>query len=409
MNAHPILVNFILFNFVAISAALGCQEVAAPDSTLVTSAFESSQVELEDRLKLAEGNRVEIEKALREAPEEHQKAIRFLIRNMRRADLQTLTADFILEDVRLAYEARASYPWASQVPESVFINDVLPFANLDEKREEWRAKLAEICKPIVKDCTTTEQAAQAINQHLFKIVKVKYSRKRKKAKQSPSESIEQGLASCTGLAILLVDACRSVGVPARVVSVLSWTNRRGNHTWVEIWSESGWHFTGAAEYDPAGLNRGWFNGAAALADKTNRTHSIYAVSFARTDETLPFVRSKDSENAVYAVNVTDRYTKNNDKKVKVDKDQVIVRIRVWNPGKTNRVEMPVQVRLASDDSSIGKGKSTGDQADMNNMFEVTLKQNTDYEIRLGQGDQIQTHKITTDATETQLVEIELTP
>ena len=38
---------------------------------------------------------------------------------------------------------------------------------------------------------------------------------RKRNNQSPQESIEQGKATCTGLSIILVDACRAVGIPAR--------------------------------------------------------------------------------------------------------------------------------------------------------------------------------------------------
>lgn len=376
-------------------------EVTAKDSVEVPQL-----AELAERLKSAESNRAELEQALRSAPENQRKAVAFLIKNMRTDDLQSLSAEFILGNVKLAYEARETFPWSDQVPEEVFLNDVLPYANIDETRENWRAKMLEICRPIVKDCNTTEQAAQAINQHLFKTIKVKYSRKRKKANQSPSESMEQGLASCTGLSILLVDACRSVNVPARVVGIPRWTTKRGNHTWVEVWSDNAWHFTGAAEYNAKGLNRAWFARDASLADKDSRRSSIYAVSFRQTDTTFPMVWTRDQENVVYAVNVTDRYTSK--AKTETPKEgQVVVRFRVWNTGKTERVAMPVTVRLASDQSSIGEGKSLGNEADMNDMFQVTLKRNTEYEVLLGNGEQVKTHRITTDDKETQLVEIEL--
>ena len=57
-----------------------------------------------------------------------------------------------------------------------------------------------------------------------------------------------------------------------------WTNGRGNHTWVEIW-DGDWHFVGAAEPDPNGLDRGWFAHDASLAVKDDREHAIYASSF----------------------------------------------------------------------------------------------------------------------------------
>ena len=45
------------------------------------------------------------------------------------------------------------------------------------------------------------------------MINVRYhARKRPKPDQSPYESIDAGFASCTGLSVLLIDACRSVGV-----------------------------------------------------------------------------------------------------------------------------------------------------------------------------------------------------
>ena len=55
----------------------------------------------------------------------------------------------------------------------------------------------------------------------------------------------------------------AVGIPARVAGTPMWTNMRGNHTWVEVW-DGGWHFVGAAEPDPKGLDHTWFNGDASI-------------------------------------------------------------------------------------------------------------------------------------------------
>ena len=74
------------------------------------------------------------------------------------------------------------------------------------------------------------------------------------------------MATCTGLSIMLVEACRAVGVPARVAGIASWPGRGGNHTWVEVWDD-GWHFVGAAEPDEKGLDHAWFVGDAAKAIK----------------------------------------------------------------------------------------------------------------------------------------------
>ena len=295
------------------------------DSLLAQSVVKTKpivQIEaIEARYELAGENRSELEKAIKLAPEDQRAAVEFLILNMRKKDLQSLSADFLLDNIKVAYEARAAAPWADQVSDDLFFNDILPYANVDEVRENWRAKLREICWPIVKNCKTTGEAAQELNRQLFKKVKVKYSRKRKKANQSPSESMDTGLASCTGLSILLVDACRSVHVPARLTGIPSWSNKSGNHTWVEVWNDGDWHFTGAAEYNAEGLDRAWFQRDASLADKTKRMNSIYAVSFARTDTLFPMAWSRDGRNTIYAINVTDRYAPPSQQASKMEPNQ----------------------------------------------------------------------------------------
>ncbi|MEM9413092.1 MAG: transglutaminase-like domain-containing protein, partial [Planctomycetota bacterium] len=175
---------------------------------------------LDFQLQVAGNNRPEIQKALDLIPPEQKEGMRFLVRHMQEQDLQTLTSEFLIENTRLAYQARERAAW--KIPDDLFLNYVLPYSNVDEERDPWRKELFDLSAPIVVDCTTTTCATQNLNQLLFQKVGVQYSTKRKKANQSPKESIDQGLASCTGLSILLVDACRSVGVPARLVGIPSW-------------------------------------------------------------------------------------------------------------------------------------------------------------------------------------------
>jgi hypothetical protein len=263
--------------------------------------------DVERALARAGDNRAELAKALAAAPPDQQKGMAFLVANMADRDLKSLSAAFLLENVGLAYKARRELPWGRQVPEEVFLNDVLPYANVDEPRDLWRKELYELCLPLVKDCKTPAEAAQRLNARLFPKVKVRYSTDRKQPHQSPKQTMASGKATCTGLAILLSDACRSVAVPARLAGTPLWANKRGNHTWVEVW-DGDWHFTGAAEPDPKGLDHAWFEHDASEARKESRMEAIYAASFRRTEITFPLVWAPDGKD-VYAENVTDRYTR----------------------------------------------------------------------------------------------------
>lgn len=332
--------------------------------------------EVEKALAKAKDNRAELEKALAAVPAEQRKGLAFLVAHMPDADLRSLKADFLLANTDLAYRARAEVPWGKDIPEDIFLNDVLPYANVDEKRDAWRKEFYDLCMPLVKECKTPAEAAQKLNGEVFKKLNVKYSTQRRAANQSPKESISQGLASCTGLSIVLSDACRSVCVPARLVGTPLWANKRGNHTWVEIWDKD-WHFTGACEPDPAGLDRGWFVGDAAQALKDVPEHAIYATSFRKTEVHFPLVWARNNKD-VPGENVTDRYAKKD--ALKADAARVLV--RVIGADKM-RVAVPVVVIAGDDPTAKFEGTSRGETADTNDLLTFDLKPEREYVVKAG--------------------------
>ena len=318
----------------------------------------------------------------------------FLIENMPDGDLTSLKAEFLLTNVKLAYEARKEMPWGKDIPEELFLNDVLPYANVDEKRDAWRQEFYEMCRPMVKGCKTPTEAVQVMNKELFKKLKLGYSTERKAPNQSPKESIEQGKASCTGLSIVLSDAARSVCIPARLVGTPLWANKRGNHTWVEIW-DKGWHFTGACEPDPLGLDRGWFVGDAAQAKKDVFEHAIYAASFKKSKTHFPLVWAM-RDKSVAAENVTDRYTKPAAKS-----DTFRLEVRVVNvDGK--RVVADVTATATGDAKKTYSGKSRGETADRLDFLSFDLPPNEEFAVKVGSASK--TVK-TGAAGETKLIEI----
>ena len=320
-------------------------------------------------LDAAGSNRQELARALSEVAPDQRDAMRFLIENMPPGDLLSLKADFLLAHVAEAHRDLDLSRWGRKtrlkIPREIFLNDILPYASLNERRDDTRTRVRDIAKEIIKDCTTPGEAAQTLNRALFKKLNVRYSTKRKKADQSGAESIESGLASCSGLSILLVEACRSVGIPARVVGTPMWTNMHGNHTWVEIW-DGDWHFTGAAEPDAQGLDLGWFKGDASKADDTKPEHRIYASSFRKTGIAFPLVWAPQI-NWVPAVNVTAHYTA----AAKPEDEKTIVRIRILDRPDGKRIAAKVTV---TDNESEEKhtGTSSDETADLNNILTFRL-------------------------------------
>ena len=359
--------------------------------SVYTFGGEEAQTPIKLALSAAKQNRDEVNRALEECPAEQKKAMEFLVSNMPERDLQELTADFLLENVSLAYSAWNDSPWKSSVPEDIFLNNILPYASINENRDNWRKDFRDRFLPMVKDAKSSGEAAVILNQKIFPLLSVKYSTKRRRADQGPYESIETGLASCTGLSILLIDACRSVGVPARFVGTPLWSDRSGNHSWVEVWDD-GWHFTGAAE--PAGddLDKAWFVGRCATAQRDHRLHAIYAVSFKRTPLKFPLVWNRQLD-YVRAVNVTDRYTKQSEP---LREGHVYAMFRVVDKKTQERASAEIQI-LNLDGKELFTGITKDERFDANDHLTFVLPQDTQFRIRIkGEEREFQTAKIEND-------------
>ncbi len=367
-----------------------------PSKTIVP--WWSEAVEL--LLQQSGTNRSELEKTLNQATVSQHEGIQFLIENMPAKDLQSLSAEFLMDNLTMAYQVRQENSWAKTIPTEIFLNDVLPYASTTEPREDWRKQLYEICMPLIKDCKTASEVAKVLNQQLFTLRKVKYSTKRRAADQGPLETMQSGIATCTGLSILLVDACRAVGVPARIAGTPLWSNNSGNHTWVEIW-DGEWLFTGAAEQDPAGFNRGWFVDNASQAIKDDRRKAIYATSFKKTGLTFPLTWARDVD-YVNAVNVTERYASKS-------KPQVISGLRlmvdVFNRPVGERVAAKVTITDHANPLVKFDGTSKGDTADMNDHLFFQLPIQRTYLIETEKDDKKRSQYFTTGTGESDKLSI----
>jgi len=349
-----------------------------------------------DALKRAGENRPQIEKALADVPAAQKAGLEFLVRHMPERDLKTLSAAYLLDNVAYAAKARAAVPWGKDLPDELYFNDVLPYASINERRDNWRKDFYQRFLPLVKDAKTPGEAAQILNRDMWKIVNVKYhARKRPKPDQSPYESMEATYASCTGLSVLLIDACRSVCVPARFVGTPAWSNKRGNHSWVEVWNGEQWSFTGACEYNKGGLNRGWFAGDASRAQRDEPMHAIYASSWKPADRSFPLIWNLKID-YVAGVNVTDRYARPDDQRARTF-------IQVFD----GEQRVSRYVRVLHGDKQIARGMTRGEKHDSNDMLTLQLEPGKDYTLEITQPDKTTRKKTFTPAKKDEEIRIQL--
>lgn len=331
---------------------------------------------------------------LAETPEAEKRDMAFLLKNMPDADREGMDLELLKENVEYANIARAKYSWAKAVPQDVYLHDVLPYHVVDEVRDAWRKDLYEMFSPAVDTCKTMYEALCAVNANIPRLTGVDYNTKREKTNQSPHESMRQGMASCTGLAILLVDAYRAVGIPARFAGTASWHDNRGNHSWTEVWLDGEWRVT--EYYFPSKLDHLWFMADASKADANNRTYAIYATRFGKADDWFPMVwadgdvegRSvEELPRTVGAENVTERYQRlayeQYTRHIEAGTHTFIKIAGYKQMGKKehsdDRVAMGVDVFCGTE--QMGGGLTAGPLRDMNDMFSVLVEKNRNYELR----------------------------
>ena len=336
-------------------------------SSLLAGAPQEDAAAVEGALARAGENQATLRESLERVPGEQRNSLEYLLVHMPDRDLRALSADFLLEEVRLAHAVRAEVRWGASIPEDVFREALLPYANVNERRDAWRGDFHDRFRPVVAECKTASEAAARLNQTIFGELNVRYSRERPKADQSPYESIAATTASCTGLSILLVDACRAVGVPARFVGTPLWSDGSGNHSWVEVWDD-GWHFTGAAEPTGDALDAGWFTNRAAQARTDDPAHAIYAVSFRRTPLRFPTVWD-EAIDYVYAVDVTERYTSRG---AELPEGTARVHVRMVEREGGARVAARVLVTDPKDGTTLFDGVTKDERFDGNDHLAMAL-------------------------------------
>ena len=246
----------------------------------------------------------------------------------------------------------------------------------------WRLDVAdELPDSLIRDIRA---AIDSVNRNIAADVGVEYNTAREKTNQSPAESMRQHMASCTGLSVLLVDALRAAGIPARFAGTPAWHDDRGNHSWVEVWIDGRWHFT--EYYFPGRLDYAWFFADAGQASPDDRAHGIFAVSFRPAGDWFPMVWSEDSRE-VHGVNVTQRY-----RDLYASYEQALVAQgrhttvtfvmydSAAHEGRSDaRVAANVDVFCGAE--QMGGGRTAGPRQDMNDALRFLLEKGKSYTFR----------------------------
>jgi hypothetical protein len=153
----------------------------------------SQTFSLETALASAEGNRKSVELALASVTGDARASMEWLVARMPVNDLRTLSTEYLVENVLSAHAAMKRAPWADRVSKEMFLDAVLPYASVSERRDRWRVDFMNRFNSDRRSGEDALRSRDPLNRRIFADLKVKYSTKRRRADQGPFESMETGL------------------------------------------------------------------------------------------------------------------------------------------------------------------------------------------------------------------------
>lgn len=186
--------------------------------------------------------------------------LEFLYAAMPLSDAANYSVDIFDAYASHGHFLRENVAWCRDLPEQLYLNQVLFHRVNDEEICNCRSLFYEKLWPLIQG-KTMEEAAKAINYWCLEEATYRLTDERT---VSPLTVLRCAFGRCGEESTFAVTALRSVGIPARQVYAPKWPHCDDNHAWVEVFCDGKWQYLGACEPEES-LNRGWFTAAASRA------------------------------------------------------------------------------------------------------------------------------------------------
>ena len=226
----------------------------------------SPETVLERNIRWAGENGKELERVLehyrRTGEEQKERCARYLIIHMDRraaityegtvqekeiitSDLHAIRADFLIENIDLAFEVWKKYHWCSRLTEQEFCRLILPYRIKNEPLEDWRNfyyhKYKDVADSLAAAGVTMQEVVFFFNTHYGK----RYTHDAEKYRGDLSYKLieEIGGGTCDHLALNAAQVMRAIGIPLNI-DVLPYHGKvNGGHAYNSFTDEQGkFHF-----------------------------------------------------------------------------------------------------------------------------------------------------------------------
>jgi len=199
--------------------------------------------------------------------------------------------------IAYALRAKQEFNYTDTLPKEIWQEYVLNYANTNEARSNWRPLLWKKLRHLVTPemYNNISAVVRTTNAEMWKLLAptdsecIVFKSGSTPLIFDPMSIMTFGYASCTGTSILLVNALRTLGVPARMAGTAAWNQNisQGNHNWVEVYKDGGWYFLEPAPglSDVDDLERPpharWFCNTKSFGPISHNTTLVYAARLTR--------------------------------------------------------------------------------------------------------------------------------
>jgi hypothetical protein len=158
-------------------------------------------------------------------------------------DVRCITADYLINNIELAFKVWRERPWGKHIPFDAFCEEILPYRVGVEPLENWREKalasFADLDRLFKEDSTVTAVAACSKVNDLLPRFRLD--------KDFPAMNYSQLMASargpCEAMVALAAFSMRALGIPVTLELTPRWVNMPNGHSWNTVRDSMGNHIS----------------------------------------------------------------------------------------------------------------------------------------------------------------------
>ncbi len=157
-------------------------------------------------------------------------------------DFETITADYLIENTDLAFEAWRTKPWAKELSFEAFCEHILPYRCSDEPLDSWRGPLMERFVGLedeLEDPGSAAEASARIGAEVHQLVRFWDLYYLHPTDQGYSEMLESGAGRCEDISNMISYANRANGIAVASDYTPAWAHRDNNHAWNAVLGPDG--------------------------------------------------------------------------------------------------------------------------------------------------------------------------